>query len=174
MTFYIFNLKNPNDFLNGAKPVIEEIGPIVYREYITKEQVMDNQNGTISYFERRRYEFNSELSKFNESYEITTVNVAPVTVLQLIKYFPGIAHDLLNAAFITTNDTFVVRKTVKEILFGYNDNLLATLRNLAGIFQDLLPSSEVGFFIGKNNSFDGYYNIFTGKPIYCKHQLWNK
>ena len=149
MNFNLFNLKNPDDFLKGARPDFEEIGPLVYQEYITKETVTDNQNGTISYYERRRYEFRPDLSKYNESYLVTTLNVAPIAILNKIIYFPDIAHAALNAAFELTNDTFIIRKTVSELLFGYEDNLLKTLKRIADkIFKDLIPTDQVGFFIG--------------------------
>lgn len=31
MSFYMFNLTNKNAFLNGAKPIVKEIGPFVYK-----------------------------------------------------------------------------------------------------------------------------------------------
>ncbi len=149
MTFHLFNLKNPDDFLKGARPDFEEIGPIVYREYVTKEEIIDNLNGTISYNERRRYEFRKDLSKYEQNFNMTTINLAPIVVMNLIKYFPDIAHEALNLAFELTNDTLVVTKTIQELLFGYEDNLLKALKEIADlIFKNLIPSVELGFFTG--------------------------
>lgn len=148
MSFYFFNLKNPADFAQGAKPLVEQVGPFVYREHILKDEVIDNQNNSITYKERRWYQFQPELSVANESFQITTINMAPVTVLELVRYMPSWVHDILNVAFGITNDTLIIKKNVNELLFGYQDNFLHTLRELAGIFKDLLPSDEIGFFTG--------------------------
>jgi hypothetical protein len=149
MTFHLFNLKNPEDFLKGTRPIFEEIGPIVYREFILKENIMDNLNGTISYDERRYYEFRPDLSAYDEDFNMTTINLAPIVLMNLIKYYPDIAHQALNLALELTKDTLVVNKTVGELIWGYEDNLLHTLKLIAdAIFKDLIKSVALGFFTG--------------------------
>jgi hypothetical protein len=149
LNFNLLNLKNPLDFQFGAKPVFEEIGPFVYREYITKEQVMDNQNFSISYKERRRYEFRPDLSVHGDDFNVTTLNLGPIVVLQLIKYLNPLAHNALNIAFGLTNETLVITKSAREIIFGYKDNLLRVLKPLMDkIVPGLIQTDEIGFFIG--------------------------
>ena len=43
--------------MNGSKPIFEEIGPFVFQEIVTKEQIVDNMNYTISYKEKKQYFF---------------------------------------------------------------------------------------------------------------------
>ncbi|MHA2251121.1 MAG: hypothetical protein ACXAD7_12220 [Candidatus Kariarchaeaceae archaeon] len=38
--YYFWNLTNPTDFLAGETPLLEEIGPYVYRQYDTKFDVI--------------------------------------------------------------------------------------------------------------------------------------
>ena len=177
MSFYLFNLKNPEDFENGARPIFEEVGPFIFQEFITKENLMDNQNNTLTYDERRRYTFRPDLNKYNLSQEITTINLAPITVMNLIRYYPSIAHTALNLAFEITNETLVIKKTANELLFGYKDNLLAAVKKILDkIFPDLLPSDEIGLFQGKNNTVDGRYTVLTGVDDYKKIGIvesWN-
>jgi scavenger receptor class B protein 1 len=148
LTFNLFSLKNPGEFLRGEKPNIEEIGPFVYREYISKENVTDNQNFTLSFGQRKVYQFRPELSKYNESFEITTVSLAPIVVMDMIKFYPSLAHDLLNMAFGLTNETLLVTKTANELLFGYQDNLLVALKKLVDpVFKGLIKTDRVGFYM---------------------------
>jgi lysosome membrane protein 2 len=149
LNFYLFDLKNPDELVAGKRPRFEEIGPLVYREYIIKEKIMDNLNGTISYNEIKRYEFRPDLSAFNESYEVTSINMGPITILNLIRYLPGALHTVLDLALEATNDTIIVRKTARQLIFGYEDRLLEALKNLVdSVFKDLIPTIEIGYFIG--------------------------
>ena len=166
MNMYLFNLKNGADFeKNGAKPIFEEIGPFVYKEVITKEDIVDNLNYTITYKERRRYHFLPELSPYEESYPITTINMAPIAVISQIRYTPGIVHRLVNAALTGTGETLLVTKPASEILFGYKDNFLSFLKTLD---KNLVPTEYVGLFYGKNDTVDGLYTMHTGLDDYHK------
>jgi hypothetical protein len=79
MHVYLYNLKNPEEFeKNGAKPVFEEIGPFIYKETRMKDNIVDNLNYTISYSDRRFYNFLPDISPFQEDHPITTVNMAAV------------------------------------------------------------------------------------------------
>jgi hypothetical protein len=119
--------------------------------------------------------------------------MGPITILNLIKYFPGIAHTARNLAFDVTNDTLIIHKTARELLFGYEDRLLEVLKNLVdSIFKDLIPSIEIGYFTGvsffffantslivpksnpchlskqKNGTVAGHFTVFTGVDDYKK------
>lgn len=146
MTFYLFDLKNAPEFLNGEKPKFEEVGPFVFRELITKEDVVDNLNFTISYTEKRQYVFEPKLSPFEIDYEITSLNMAVVTVVSQLKYSPDWMHHAVNIALSMTGDnSLLVKKPVREILFGYEDNFLKQLKKLA---PSLVPTEIVGLFTG--------------------------
>lgn len=87
MEFYLYDLKNPEDFINGARPVFEEVGPFIYKEYRIKEDMVDNLNYTMTYNDRRYYIFAPELSPHEESEQITTLNMAAVVCTICIKIF---------------------------------------------------------------------------------------
>lgn len=166
MSFYLFDLKNGDDFINGEKPKFQEVGPFVFREYIIKEDIVDNLNYTITYNERRRYKFVPELSPFELEYEITSLNMAVVTVMSQVRYASSLVHDLVNVALTTTGDnTILIKKSVQDILFGYEDNFLKEIKKF---FPKLMPSDIVGLFTGKNDTIDGTYTIYTGADQYEK------
>lgn len=158
----LFNLKNPNEFMAGAKPMVEEIGPFVYREYIRKDDIEDNLNFTISYKERKYYIFQPALSPYSESYPITMVNMAPIALLDKIKFMPDLVLAAVNGALLALNETLIVTKPANEMIFGYKDNLLSFLKKFNVIDGDLIPSEYVGLFMDKNNTYEGTYTVFTG------------
>ena len=150
MSFNIFNIKNGADFLNGSKPIFEEIGPFVYREYATRDHIIDNLNFTLTYNQVKRYEFVPEMSPYEETYQITTLNMAAITVVNQIKYMPSIIHDAVNVALTLTGDnSLFVTKSARELLFGYEDKFLKTLKKLTEkIDPNLVPTVIVGFYTG--------------------------
>ena len=65
LEFYLFHLVNHKEFESGGvKPVFQEIGPFVYQESRTKESIVNNSNGTITYKERRQFFFAPEKSAY--------------------------------------------------------------------------------------------------------------
>jgi len=159
MKFYIYTLRNGEEFENGSKPLLEEIGPFVYKEVRIKEDIRDNMNYTISYKDRRYYTFVPEMSPYQLKYPITTVNIAAMTLLNFIQHSPQIAHSAINEIFKLTGETLLVTKSAEEILWGYQDNFLAEVKKL---LPSLVPSDQVGFFIGQNDTIYGNYTIYTG------------
>jgi hypothetical protein len=162
LNFHIFNLKNPLDFQQGAHPIVEEIGPFVYREYIKKDDIVDNLNYTLSYKERKYYKFAPELSAYPESYVITSINMAPIALLDKIKFQPDLVQSVVSGVFQALNETLLVTKPVSELLFGYKDNLLSFLKKFNIIDGNLIPSEYVGLFYGKNDTYEGVYTIYNG------------
>lgn len=147
MSFYVFNLKNAPDFQHqAARPLVEELGPFVYREQIIKDNVLDNRNYTITYTERKTYEFVPEMSALDESTNVTSLNMAVVTIMNRVKYMTPAVHDLVNVALKATRDnSLLVTKSVREILFGYEDEFLKELKRFA---PQLVNTEISGLFVG--------------------------
>jgi hypothetical protein len=145
--FYLFDIKNGQDFQNGGKPAVEEIGPFVFREYITKESMVDNLNNTLTYNERRRYEFLPDKSAYPLSKQITSLNMGPITVLNQVRNIKNkYVHSIVDLALqLTYDDQLLVTKTVNEILFGYEDPFLKEIHKY---FPHLVPTDLVGLFAG--------------------------
>ncbi|KAK0070658.1 hypothetical protein PV325_000260, partial [Microctonus aethiopoides] len=58
MNIYIYNVTNADEFLNnGAKPILQELGPYIYIQKWDKTNVTFNGNGTVTYNVRKRFVF---------------------------------------------------------------------------------------------------------------------
>ncbi|KAK9736318.1 CD36 family [Popillia japonica] len=88
---YAFHVVNPDAILEGARPIVQEVGPFVYNQYRRKENIQyDRLTDTYTYTQRQVYEFNEELSAFSEDTTITVLNIA------------------LQGVFLTINETVAV------------------------------------------------------------------
>lgn len=148
MNFYLFNLVNPTEFIQGSKPVFEEVGPFVYDEKRIKENVTFN-NGTISYNERRRFYFNRDLSISDDNVTVTSINMVTLTYLNIVRNYPFLNNKYVQEAvelfFKSNNESVIVTKTVKELLFGYDDKLLTLLAKF-----NLVPDGKISLFYNVN------------------------
>ncbi|KAI8115516.1 Scavenger receptor class B member 1 [Lucilia cuprina] len=75
---YIYNVTNPDGFLQGEKPKLQEVGPFVYREDMQKVNVKFHDNFTVSYQHKKILEFVPELS-IDKNTQIITPNIPLLT-----------------------------------------------------------------------------------------------
>ncbi|KAI8115519.1 Lysosome membrane protein 2 [Lucilia cuprina] len=79
---YIYNVTNPDGFLQGEKPKLQEVGPFVYREDMQKVNVKFHDNFTVSYQHKKILEFVPELS-IDKNTQIITPNIPLLTLTSL-------------------------------------------------------------------------------------------
>lgn len=72
---YVFDLQNPQEVINGARPYLKERGPYTYHEYREKVDIVPQDNGTISYRQIRYFVFDRSLSVGSEQDTFTTINI---------------------------------------------------------------------------------------------------
>nr|CAI5832880.1 unnamed protein product [Callosobruchus analis] len=83
---HIFNIKNPDEIMEGAKPVVEEVGPFVYREFKWKSEVKRDPSGEISYDEYSIFRFDKEASgKYSEDDVVTVLNSPYLSMLSKVQ-----------------------------------------------------------------------------------------
>ena len=109
--FYLFDVLNPNEVRNGSLPQLKEIGPFVYREIRTRENVTFNGNGTLTYNERRKFYFMPELSIASDNLTVTSINMVVITAINLIQNNPILNNDIIKIIV----DMFLLSE--KETLF---------------------------------------------------------
>ncbi|CAH2091641.1 unnamed protein product [Euphydryas editha] len=118
---YLFNVTNAEDVNNGAKPILNEIGPYVYKEYRVKRILGYGENDTIRYMLKKTFYFDQEASGgLNENDEVTVINysylAALLTVLDIMPAAAVIVNNALESFFPNLTDPFMKVK-VKDLLF---------------------------------------------------------
>lgn len=165
MKFYFFNVTNPLEVLDGEKPVVDEIGPYVYREYRPKEDIVFLENGTeVSAVNRKTYVFDSILSKGNPSTDlIRTINIPVVTLLEMILNYKYVdfLRPVIEAALKTYNAGVFTTRSVHEMLWGYKDPILSLVHKM-----DSNISETFGLFNNMNATDDGTYVFLSGSKGY--------
>ena len=80
MNAYAFNVKNPEAVLNGKKPILEEVGPFVYKSVTLKDSdgnIKFWPDGTLTYRQRKLYNYVPELSPQDPDKTFITVPNIP-------------------------------------------------------------------------------------------------
>ncbi|XP_028273047.1 lysosome membrane protein 2c [Parambassis ranga] len=171
MQFYFFNLTNPLEVLDGDRPAVVEIGPYTYREYRPMEQVNFQDNGTkVTAVNTKTYIFQRDMSRGPETDLIRTVNIPAMTVMQKFKDEAFIAN-LISSYMKATGVGLFSTHTVGELLWGYEDSLLKSLKTFKPELDDVF-----GLFYKNNASNDGEYVFFTGQQDYkdfTRVDTWN-
>ncbi|XP_046878899.1 platelet glycoprotein 4 [Hypomesus transpacificus] len=150
--FWLFDVKNPLEVLeHGAKPVVMERGPYAYKtRYLAKENITAFPNHTVSYLLPAGAIFDPSMSVGPEEDMVTTLNLAVAGAYTLI---PKPFHLVLETLIKNNNASLFQRRSVKDLLWGYTDPIL---------------KGTVGIFAPYNDTYDGPYNIFTGKDDISK------
>ena len=128
LKMYAFNLKNPNAVMRGRKPILEEVGPFVYK-IVTLKDTDNNirfwEDGTLSYRQRKLYFPVPELSQQDPDKTFITVpNIPYWTVMNKVMKKSGVGKQIvlslveehgLNQPFINVS--------LSGLLWGYHDDL---------------------------------------------------
>ncbi|MFX1322211.1 MAG: hypothetical protein ACFFAQ_11265 [Promethearchaeota archaeon] len=129
--FYMWNLTNPNEFLMGKKPELEEVGPYTFREYTTKYNVSYSAKmDEVTYKQYPTYIFQPDMSAPLCSLDDNIINVNPayLGVLELA----GNEENLIKAMFPTV---------LSEVKTLFGEELTVTLGELLtndGIYNMLV------------------------------------
>ncbi|KAJ8028834.1 Scavenger receptor class B member 1 [Holothuria leucospilota] len=172
--FWMWDLKNPDDFLLGAKPILEQKGPYTWYETRPKDEasIVHNDNGTVTYRNKKSFYFKREMSVGDQTDVITTINIPVFTVASLMKYQSRRRKNLWNLIHEKSGAQPVINVTVEGLIWGYDDNYLELAQDLLG--EDVIPITKFGFFLGQNNSGDGLWNVYTGETDIDKLNLVDK
>lgn len=159
--FWIYDVQNPDEVvLNSSNIKVKQMGPYTYRvRYLAKGNVShDSQNNTVSFVQPNGAIFEPSLSFGSENDTYTVLNLAVASIPYI--YPNAFIQSILNSLIKKSKSSMFQRRTVKEILWGYEDP-----------FLKIVPypvSTTVGVFVPYNNTVDGVYTVFSGKDDVSK------
>nr|XP_042708462.1 scavenger receptor class B member 1 isoform X4 [Chrysemys picta bellii] len=160
LSAYFFEVLNPKEIHLGAKPVVNQRGPYVYREYRYKTNITFHDNGTVSFLEYRRFFFQPDLSDGMEEDYIVVPNILVMGAAIMMEKLPHFLKVLISGALAGLGQDAFMNRTVGEILWGYDDPLIDVLNNFV---PGLIPfKGKFGLFIDFNNSNTGLFTVYTG------------
>ena len=132
--YYMHNLTNAEDVLNGSIPIFEEIGPYAYRVYSYKYDVSYNEDySEVTYKSYSNYVFQPNLSApgLDPSDIIMNVNPGYLGVLNLMG----------------DSEATLVEKMVPTVLGEVKDTFLATIEEVLGpLGLAALPEPKTIFY----------------------------
>nr|WJJ63368.1 sensory neuron membrane protein 2a [Pachyrhinus yasumatsui] len=180
---YLFNVQNPEEIILGAKPVVKEIGPYVYKLRRWKNEVEWNRTSDeISYYEYEKYEFDQEASgMLTENDMVTILNVPYNSFLFTAESLNPSLLSLINAnlpGVFGENDGLFMKTKVKDFLFdgvklceNGGESGFATKAICSQIKQRTKVAKQMRVdgknimfanFRFKNNTHQGYFTVKSG------------
>ncbi|KAM9329957.1 scavenger receptor class B member 1 [Gastrophryne carolinensis] len=174
MSIYIFEIMNPKEILAGEKPRVQQRGPYVYREKKQKMNITFNENGTVSFVEMRSLYFAPDKSAGSEEDFLVVPNILVLGSAWMMRDLSFTMKLILSAALSTFGQEPFMNRTVKDILWGYNDPFL-------DFVNALLPGKfpfkgKFGLFADFNNTDSGVFTVNSGVEDISKVQMvetWN-
>jgi len=129
LTGYAFNVTNPDDVIQGMKPILQEVGPFVYKAVTVKDSrdnlVFNDDGETLTYRPRKFYFIDLEQSVGDpDKTFITAPNIPMLSALSSIKDEGTFKKTLASGAILRTgHGTPFINVSFSGLLWGYEDAL---------------------------------------------------
>lgn len=161
---YIFNFTNPEDFLNGEKPIFNEVGPYVYKETFVKDKLNWTSEGEISYVPKRIYKFSPRDSRPNRQIDkITTINVPMITAIHQLKVGTETQRNTINSLLRVLKQKSYETLLVRHLIWGAKNPLIKLGRDIKPKTDPTrYPYEKFGIFVGRNYTDQGKLTETTG------------
>ncbi|KAK3738263.1 hypothetical protein RRG08_039674 [Elysia crispata] len=163
---YVFDIVNQEEILDGsAVPTVIERGPYVYKLHLKKTDIKyHGENSTVQYRQKQQFVYDRKSSVGPENTTFTTVNIPFITVANVLQFEPAWLQTIVDSYFRSQNEAPFIKKSVRDIWWGYEDPVLKQASAIAKYFNISSPllTGKFGFFMDKNNTDDGVFNVFSG------------
>ncbi|NWQ83962.1 SCRB1 protein, partial [Columbina picui] len=167
LSVHFFEVLNPKEVLQGAKPVLNERGPYVYRSGATCCLVTcePSHHPACQAYGRLLW----------QDFQVTPLGLfSSQGAAVMMENLPNFVKVILSGALAGLRQEAFMNRTVGEIMWGYDDPLVDTIN---AIVPGLIPfKGKFGIFIEFNSSHSGLFTVDTGmKNISRVHMVdtWN-
>ncbi|XP_060533282.1 scavenger receptor class B member 1 isoform X2 [Cylas formicarius] len=160
---YLWNITNKEEYMSGKdkKLKFQEIGPYVYRELMTHENVTFNDNGTLTTNPSHPLVWVPELSEGRREDDLLILpNIALLSIADVASKKGLFTRLGLNVVIRQTKSEPLVKMTAREFMFGYK----STLMTLGNTFMNSWIYFDKLGLIDRMYEFSGDYETFyTGQ-----------
>ncbi|XP_055386645.1 scavenger receptor class B member 1 [Condylostylus longicornis] len=159
---YLFNITNPNEYLAGKEKIkVEEVGPYVYKEYMSHDEIVFNDNGTVSTIPRHPLVWQEHLSQGNhENDTVQMLNIALLSIAQVGADKSYLFRLPINLLIRQTNSQPIVKMTAREFMFGFETSL-TTIGNT--FLSDWIYFDKVGLIDRMYDFSEDFETFYTGE-----------
>ena len=106
---YYFTVQNPSEILQGAKPIVTQVGPYAYNEFYVKFNISWSDNGdTVTYNTQKYYLFDNNRTGPGLSEQDTLLLPYPTAIT---------FQNLLNGVNSSEHLKILEKKVVREAIF---------------------------------------------------------
>ena len=179
LQFFMFDVMNPDEAKQGAKPFVVQRGPFSYREHRPKKNITWHKNSaSVTYNEEMSFVFDPDTSCYScdPSIEITTVNIPLITLAEAARNLPVVVRVFITGLFDDFSEKLFIKRRVHDLLWGYNDPLFleyGKLRNeVPSFLRHFLPEITPIIALQQNNTFDGVTTVHTGEENITQLVRW--
>eukprot|EP01059_Diplonema_ambulator_P013830 TRINITY_DN244_c0_g1_i1.p1 TRINITY_DN244_c0_g1~~TRINITY_DN244_c0_g1_i1.p1 ORF type:complete len:522 (+),score=186.29 TRINITY_DN244_c0_g1_i1:72-1637(+) len=154
---YVWNITNPEEYLQGEKPDIEKIGPFVYRMFDWRENVTwsdDDAKENISFTyhnynvfipERTSPELDLKAKVYVPNFALQGVLTTVRSALMDRPIVMNAAFEAIRVVLARDKEGILMHRTIDEVMWGFYDPTLTALADVAKTFHIELPANLKGF-----------------------------
>jgi len=161
---FLFNFSNPEEFLEGEKPILNEVGPYVYKEKFVRDDLKWLSDGRVSYVPKRIYKFFPKASRPNRQIDkITTVNIPMITALHQLRIGTQAQRNTINSLLDVLKQKSYQTLLVRHLIWGTKNPLIKLGRDIKPKSDPTrYPYEKYGIFVGRNFTDQGKLTEATG------------
>lgn len=158
---YVFNYTNVDDFEAGraSKLRVEEVGPYIYKETLSRVNAELHENGTVTYQEQRSFKW---VSGKPDDENIVVPNVPLIAAVAYSKDFHFVAQVGVTVFLATLRAKPFITVPVSGYLWGYDDNIFKMGKSLQ-LFKRKVQFEKFGILAFKNGLNPDLITMHTGR-----------
>ncbi|XP_055628151.1 lysosome membrane protein 2 isoform X2 [Toxorhynchites rutilus septentrionalis] len=160
---HVFNYTNIDEFMKGqAKKLhVVDLGPYVYHETAEKVNITFNNDGTITYKEKRSYQFLANQSNGMQYDRVLVPNIPMLTAVAGYYSESFYKKMLLNTAITSVGAKAFKILPVDSFLWGYEDELLNLAKKFS--FNSEISFEKFGILMTRNGTSSETFTIYSGE-----------